>query len=194
MGLTKIYIAGLLAVMLISACSVDQSSKGSYMVNYDQALAGTDPAKMPPPVKDSTQEQAAGDKFRRFYKVFSAAVIRAQIEGLYAPDAYFRDGFREVRGMDAIKTYFLNSTKTFKECIFDIQDVATRNGNYYFRWIMHLKLKRNPEEILRIAGMSHVRFNAEGLVTFHQDYWDTGIIYEEAPVLGRMITWIRKRI
>jgi hypothetical protein len=194
MSLTKICIAGMVAVMLISACNVDQSSKGSYMINYDQALAGTDPAKIPPPVTGSTQEKAAHNKFRNFYKVFSASVIRAEIDSLYAPDAYFRDGFREVHGIDAIKAYFLSSTETFEECIFDIQDAAAHNGNYYFRWIMHLKLKRNPKETLRIVGMSHVRFNAEGLVTFHQDYWDTGIIYEEAPGLGRIITWIRNRI
>ena len=42
--------------------------------------------------------------------------------------------------------------------------------------------------------MSHVRFNETVAKFFHQDYWDTSIIYEEAPVLGRMITWIRKRI
>jgi hypothetical protein len=194
MSLTKICIAGVLAVMLISACSVDQSSRGSYMINYDQALAGTDPAKIPPPGMGSTQEKTACDKFRNFYKIFSASVIRAEIDGLYAPDAYFRDGFREVHGIDAIKAYFLNSTETFEECIFDIQDAAAHNGNYYFRWIMHLKLKRNPKETLRVVGMSHVRFNAEGLVIFHQDYWDTSIIYEEAPGLGRIITWIRKRI
>lgn len=42
--------------------------------------------------------------------------------------------------------------------------------------------------------MSHVRFDETGKITFHQDYWDTGIIYEKTPVLGPIITWIRQRI
>ncbi len=57
-------------------------------------------------------------------------------------------------------------------------------GNYYFRWIMHLTLKRNREKPIQAVGMSHVRFDTQGYITFHQDYWDTGIIYEQAPVLA----------
>ncbi len=59
---------------------------------------------------------------------------------------------------------------------------------------MTLVLKRSKDECIQAVGMSHVRFDERGKIIFHQDYWDTGIIYEEAPVRGRMITWIRKRI
>lgn len=194
MLLKKIHIAVLLTVVLISGCSVDPSLKGSYIKNYDDALAQTDSSKNPLPPAGSVQEETALERFRDFYEVFSASVIREKIDALYVPDAYFRDGFREVRGRDAIKSYFLSSTETFEECTFDIHDTARQGGNYYFRWMMNLRLKRNPSETLRIVGMSHVRFNAESQVIFHQDYWDTGVIYEEAPVLGRIITWIRNRI
>jgi hypothetical protein len=194
MNLKKMFIAVCLAVLLLSGCNVDPSLKGSYMKNYDSALAETDPARIPPPAAGSPQEKNSIDNFRNFYKVFSAPLIRSATDGLYAPDAYFRDGFREVRGRDAIQAYFLSSAEAFDECTFDIQDIATHKGNYYFRWVMNLKLKRNPNETLQAVGMSHIRFNTSGFVTFHQDYWDTSMIYEQAPVLGRIITWIRNRI
>ena len=190
----KMRVACLALAVILSGCTVDPALKGSYMKNYDSALAATDPASIAPPAPGSTIEAQALERFRNFYKVFAAPVIEAKIEALYAPAAYFRDGFREVRGLEDMKAYFLSSTETFEECTFDIQDVAAHGGNYYFRWIMQVRLKRNPTETLRVVGMSHVRFNAEGLVTFHQDYWDTSVVYEQAPVLGRIITWIRNRI
>jgi hypothetical protein len=180
--------------MVISGCAVDPSKQGTYMKNYLQVLKQTDPRLVPPPVPGSEQEKHAIEKFRAFYEVFSEERIRTMIDGLYAPAAYFRDGFREVQGLGAITSYFISSTEGVHECTFDIQDVTVHEGNYYFRWIMHLTLKRNKEKPLQAVGMSHVRFNAEGYITFHQDYWDTGIIYEQAPILGRIITWIRSRI
>ena len=190
----KMPVACLVLAVILSGCAVDPALKGSYMQNYDAALFATDPSRSAPPVPGSAIEKQALERFRNFYKVFAASVIETQMADLYAPEAFFRDGFREVRGLEEMQAYFLSSTETFEECAFDIQDVAAHEGNYYVRWIMHLRLKRNPTETLRLVGMSHVRFNADGKVTFHQDYWDTSVVYEEAPVLGRVITWIRNRI
>ncbi len=183
-----------LVLMLLSACSYDASQKGTYMKNYDEALKKTDPQQIASLKAASDEEKKAVQQFREVYKVFSAERIRSDVRTLYREDAYFRDGFREVRGIDAIEKYFVSSTDAFLECTFDIQDSAVHEGNYYFRWVMTLVLKRSKGERIQIAGMSHVRFDERGKIIFHQDYWDTGIIYEEAPVLGRLITWIRKRI
>jgi hypothetical protein len=49
---------------------------------------------------------------------------------------------------------------------------------------MTIALKRDRGDRFQVVGMSHVRFDRTGRVTFHQDYWDTGAIYERIPVLG----------
>ncbi|MBN2687499.1 MAG: nuclear transport factor 2 family protein [Deltaproteobacteria bacterium] len=164
------------------------------MKNYYEALKKTDPQQISYVKAESDEEKKALHQFRDFYEVFSEEKIRSSVRGLYREDAYFRDGFREVQGIDAIEEYFVSSTEAFLECRFDIQDVAVRDGNYYFRWIMTLVLKRNKDDPLETAGMSHVRFDEKGKIIFHQDYWDTGIIYEKIPVLGPIITWIRQRV
>ncbi|MBN2299157.1 MAG: nuclear transport factor 2 family protein [Deltaproteobacteria bacterium] len=142
----------------------------------------------------SPEEDRAIRGFREFYSVFSAERIRASVREVYAENAYFRDGFREVRGLDNIEEYFLGTTEAVHECIFDIQDVAYNDGNYYFRWIMKLTLNRDKENPLETAGMSHVRFDASGKVIFHQDYWETAALYERLPVIGSIIRWVKKRI
>ncbi|SEM44712.1 SnoaL-like domain-containing protein [Syntrophus gentianae] len=190
----KVTLFFVLACLVLGGCMVDPEHQGAYMENYRKFLRETDTHVIPPPPPGSEVEKHAIETFRLFYEVFSEERIRRSIKTLYAPDAYFRDGFREVQGIEAITAYFISSTDAVSSCTFDIQDVAVHDGNYYFRWIMHLTLKRNKEKPIQAVGMSHVRFNAQGQIIFHQDYWDTGIIYEQAPILGRIITWIRSRI
>jgi hypothetical protein len=181
-------------VIVLLGCTYDESKKGVFMKNYLQVLASTDPQKIESLRQGSEEEKKAIEKFYDFYKIFSSEVIRKSIKGVYAENAYFRDGFREVQGVENLEKYFLSSTETFHECTFDIQDVASHEGNYYYRWVMNLVLKRNKDEKLQAVGMSHVRYDKNGKIIFHQDYWDTGVIFEKIPVLGPIITWIRNRI
>lgn len=54
--------------------------------------------------------------------------------------------------------------------------------------------KLNGGKPVESVGMSHVRLNSAGLVTMHQDYWDSGTnIYGQIPVLGGAIETIRRR-
>ncbi|HEU18166.1 MAG TPA: nuclear transport factor 2 family protein [Deltaproteobacteria bacterium] len=190
----KYVIAIGIGMMLIYSCSYDVSQKGTYMKNYYEALKKTDPQQTASLKAESDEEKKALNQFRDFYQVFSEEKIRSSVRVLYREDAYFRDGFREVQGIDAIEKYFVSSTEAFLECRFDIQDVSVHDGNYYFRWIMILVLKRNKDDPIEAVGMSHVRFDENGRIIFHQDYWDTGIIYEKVPILGPIITWIRQRV
>jgi hypothetical protein len=49
------------------------------------------------------------------------------------------------------------------------------------------------DDPIRTVGMSHVRYDAKGKVIFHQDYWDTGAVYEKIPVMGAVIRWIKNK-
>jgi limonene-1,2-epoxide hydrolase len=188
-----LFVLGFILIVF-SGCVYDESKKGAFMKNYLQVLASTDPQKIESLRQGSEEEKKAIEKFYDFYKVFSGDVIRKAIKDVYAENAYFRDGFREVQGIENLEKYFLSSTETFHECTFDIQDVASHEGNYYYRWVMNLFLKRNKDEKLQAVGMSHVRYDKNGKIIFQQDYWDTGVIFEKIPVLGPIITWIRNRI
>jgi steroid Delta-isomerase len=191
----RIYMLALgLPLMIFFGCGVSSSKQVSLMQNYDKALKETDPVNIVPLRTGSAEEKRAIAKFTEFYRVFSEQSIRKGVRDLYGSNAYFRDGFREVQGIEAIESYFIGSTQPVSECTFDIKDVAVHAGDYYFRWTMDLTLKRSPDDKLHTVGMSHVRFDPTGKITFHQDYWDTSIVYEKIPVLGSIISWIRSRI
>ena len=79
------------------------------------------------------------------------------------------------------------------ELAFDLQDVAVHDGNYYFRWITQFSPKGKKDDVIHLPGVSHVRFDKEGRIVFHQDFWDAGVIYERLPVIGFFIRWLKKR-
>lgn len=43
--------------------------------------------------------------------------------------------------------------------------------------------------------MTHLRFDGEGRVAYHQDYWDSGAnLFEKIPVLGSGIRAVKRRL
>ncbi len=192
LSMRKLLLAAVVFPLTLGGCA-HKAQEGVEMIRYEKALAETVPAKAGMLQPGSPEEREAVARFKEFYKVFSAEVIRKSLRGLYADGAYFRDGFKEVVGIEAMETYFLNSAEGVQSCTFDIRETSVHEGNYYFRWIMDLTMKRSPNDPIRTVGMSHVRFDRSGKVSFHQDYWDTGAVYEKIPVLGAVIRWIKAK-
>ena len=184
---------GLALLSLIVALWGCTGGKPMTLENYYKELAATDPAKTTLVKPGSTEEKAGIEAFREYYKVFAADVIRRDTKKLYAKDAFFKDGYKEVKGVDAIETYFLATTEAVVSCTFDIADVSVHEGNYYFRWVMKLTIKRDRDNPMEQIGMSHIRFGPDGKVIFHADYWDTSIVFERVPVLGSIIRWAKEQ-
>lgn len=182
----------LIFILVLCGCSA-KTQEGNVMAKYGHFLKATDPARGVGLQPGTKTEDESIRRFKEFYLVFSADVINKGLRDLYADGAYFQDPFKEVDGIDAIAAYFLKSAEGVLSCTFDIQDVSVHEGNYYFRWIMHLTLKRYPDDPIHALGMSHVRFDSQGKVIFHQDYWDTGLIYERVPLMGSVIRWVKNK-
>jgi len=114
----------------------------------------------------------------------------------YAPDAFFNDTLKTVRGADAIEHYFLETVKNAESVRATVQDVAVSDGNYYVRWTMDVRLaKFKRGQTLRSIGITHLRFDDAGRILIHQDYWDsTGGFFEHLPVVGGILRAIKSRI
>lgn len=175
-------------------CSRNRHSETDWLGVYREAMRNTDPAVIGIP--DETVVAAARDQFVSFYRIYSREVIEKDLDSVYAEDAYFRDPFHEINGLSAIRTYFLRAAESVVHCSFDIQDFSGQDGEYYFRWVMHLELKRDkPGVSSETPGMSHVRFNRDGKVVFHVDYWDPShSVYERIPVMASLVRIVRKNL
>ena len=139
----------------------------------------------------SEEERRSVERFQKLLSDFKAPDFEEQIREVYAEDAFFNDTLKTVRGVDAIEEYLVATAEAVERGTVEFLDVVGGNGNYYFRWSMTIRFKQIARgEDKRSVGMTHVRFDSEGKVLLHQDFWDsTGGLFEHVPMLG----WILRR-
>ena len=113
----------------------------------------------------------------------------------YAEDAYFRDPFNDVRGIDKIKFLFSKMFVHLHAPRFVITESVLQNDTAVLFWDFTFRMKSlKPHQTMRIKGASHLRFAADGRVQYHVDYWDAaGELYEKLPVMGVLMRWLKKR-
>jgi hypothetical protein len=150
-----------------------------------------------PPAASSAAEAAAIENFKEFFSSFAADRIDKLLSKTYASDIYFNDTLKTIRGIKDLAHYLKDSADAVQDCRVEVLEVTrTVNNDHYFRWKMMIRFKRFKKgQDTWTVGMSHLRFNAEGLVVYHQDYWNaTDGIFRHIPVLGTMINAVIKRL
>lgn len=181
--------------ILLGGCTGLNETKDKVEL-YQQALQRTDPANIQTIEEGSAEGKAAIDRFIGLYSTLSEENVRARVHEVYAENAYFNDSLKTVQGIDAIEDYLIQSAQAAERVTVQFQDVAESKGNYYFRWIMTISFKNlNQGQPTESMGMSHVRFNQDGKVILHQDYWDSASgLFEYIPVVGWLIRTIKGRL
>lgn len=119
----------------------------------------------------------------------------AAIANVYTEEAYFRDPFNEVTGIDAIKQIFADMFVRLDQPRFTIIETLEQENGALLIWDFDFRIRKlRPEQNRRIHGASHIRFATDGRVSYHRDYWDAaGELYEQLPVVGGLMRWLKKR-
>ena len=165
-------------------------------MTYEEALAATDPAEIGTVEPGSDAEKAALDRFKRFFGSLTEESVRTTIRDVYAPNVFFNDTLKTVTGVDALEEYLVATAQAAESVTVRFDDAVESAGNHYVRWTMDVRLKRFKRgETLRSVGMTHLRFNRDGKVVLHKDFWDAGGgFFEHLPVLGRAMRWIKSQL
>lgn len=118
------------------------------------------------------------------------------LRNLTTPEVRYRDPFADAKGIDEATAYMHNWFQVFSELHFIIGDYAIDLDNQigFGDWIMKFRIRRNPEKIWEIEGVSKTTFNKDGKVVDHIDYWDPSPLFESVPFLGRAVTLIKRRL
>jgi steroid delta-isomerase len=117
-----------------------------------------------------------------------------RIAELYAPDAWFKDPFNEVRGTQAIAQVFEHMFTQVAEPRFRVTDRVCAENGALLTWDFTFRFRPDAPPVT-VRGASHLRFDAAGRVAYHCDYWDAaGELYEKLPVLGALMRLLRRRL
>lgn len=121
------------------------------------------------------------------------------LNAVYAPDARFKDPFNDVTGLPAICHIFEHMFANLHAPHFAVTERVVQGGGAVRQavlvWEFHFRFKTvKPAEWQCIRGVTHLRFDAQGLVTLHRDYWDAAEeLYEKLPVVGGVMRWLKRR-
>lgn len=120
----------------------------------------------------------------------------ALLDTVYAPDAYFRDPFNEVRGVDALSRVFERMYETLEEPRFRISETILEGERAVLVWDFEFRIRAwKPGVTRRIHGLSVVRFAPDGRVAWHRDYWDAaGELYAQLPVVGPLMRFLARKM
>ena len=106
----------------------------------------------------------------------------------YAADAWFKDPFNEVHGVDAIRHIFEHMFRQVENPRFVVTDRMAEANRAMLVWEFRFSRQGAPQII---RGASHLHFDAEGRVIRHRDYWDAAEeLYMTLPVIG----WLMRRL
>lgn len=117
-----------------------------------------------------------------------------RLHELYTEDAFFKDPFNAVQGVDAIRAVFAHMFDTLTAPRFEVLQVIVQGDQCFLSWDFHFGLPRLGPAPQRIHGGSHLKLAADGRIAWHRDYWDAAEeLYEKLPLLGTLMRWLKRR-
>lgn len=135
----------------------------------------------------------AVERVRAFFESISPEALR-RIDEIYAADAFFKDPFNEVRGLERIRRIFEHMFVQVEAPRFVVREVVTDGRHAFLTWDFLFRARRLGEAQQVIHGASHLKFDADGRVNYHRDYWDAAEeLYEKIPLLGGLMRLLRRR-
>ena len=145
-------------------------------------------APAPEPEREAPSPAA---RLARFYETLTPASL-ASLGEFYAADARFEDPFNEVVGVPAIRRIFEHMFASTDAPRFVVTERVEQGDQAMLGWEFHFGLRGRA---LTVRGVTHLRFDAEGRVALHRDYWDAAEeLYEKLPVLGGLMRALRRRL
>ena len=114
----------------------------------------------------------------------------------YAADAWFKDPFNEVRGVAAIARIFKHMFEQVDEPRFSIGERLVDGDGASLVWVFSFRSRgwgRGATQVVR--GATHLKFDADGRVVWHRDYWDVAEeLYAKLPLIGGPMRWLQKKL
>jgi hypothetical protein len=183
-------LAGLIA-LIISGCLVHgepMTESDNDITRYELALASH------PGSSEGIERGLAA--FESGFGDLTSPDLATRINALYAPSMYFNDTLHVFQKRDELVDYLTRTGASLSESRVEIRQVVTDGADVFVRWQMTFKTRAAGKEIHSDSiGMTHLRFDPEGRVVLHQDFWDSGHgLYAHLPVVGFLIRRARARL
>jgi hypothetical protein len=134
------------------------------------------------------------ERFKAFYQQMLATEW-AELDSIYAKEVSFCDPIHRVEGREALYRYFDDLCESVLSCRFDFLDEMILPGKAYLKWDMHFTHpKFGSTNNITVRGVTQLQYNDNGIY-YHEDIYDMGaLIYENIPLFGGGVRWLKQRL
>lgn len=196
---TRALISTLLITIMIAGCSTNASQVADeeYPRVY-QRLSENFEKEARPGLAGGISSGEARLRLGKFIALFENIKrddVAEQVRLVYAPSIYFNDTLKTLYDSEALAAYLEETAERVEYNRVDIHQVLSDGDNHFLRWSMNTGFRLLGKTVeTRSIGMTQIRLDANGQVTFHQDFWDnTEGLFRHLPVLGFLINRTKRR-
>lgn len=122
--------------------------------------------------------------------------LRRKIDQLYADDVYFNDTFKTITSHQELVDYLTETGEMVQYSTVELLGSSTSEDDVFIRWVLDFGAKAGSKEIeSKSIGISHIRFNTDGEIILHQDFWDGADgFYSHLPIIGGLVHRVREKL
>jgi len=133
----------------------------------------------------------------RFFTNMTPAHL-ARLGEVYSAQAWFKDPFNEVQGLDAVRGIFQHMYDSLNQPRFIVTTRVVQGRQCFLTWDFVFGLRGQTTEIT-VRGASHLMLapgsDGRWRIEHHRDYWDVAEeLYEKLPLLGGLMRWLKRRV
>ncbi|MEM1143961.1 MAG: nuclear transport factor 2 family protein [Pseudomonadota bacterium] len=134
------------------------------------------------------------ERFNTFYQTLDTDSLQG-LGQIYHPRVTFADPVAVHQGLPSLDAYFRKLLRGCEQCSFVINTQRFDDSEAFVNWTMSFSSPRlNRGETINVDGSSVLSIR-DGLVKHQSDYYDMGaMIYEQLPILGPVVRYIRRRM
>lgn len=124
--------------------------------------------------------------FRQIFADLTREDLAQRIGELYADEFYFNDTVHIARKRSELVDYMSRTGDQLQSSRVEVHKVIRDGSDVYLRWEMRFTSRAMGKNIeSHSIGMTHLRFDKNGQIVLHQDFWDSGSsLYAHLPVVG----------
>ena len=136
------------------------------------------------------------ERFQRAYSDLTDPSIEQRIRDLYAESLYFHDTLKQLDNRQDLVDYMSSMGHSIDSSRVTIAAVLQQDADVYLRWTMSFQTQAAGKPMhSESIGMTHLRFDQDGRVVLHQDFWDPASgLYRHMPLVGWLLDRVDHRL
>lgn len=145
------------------------------------------------PADPSVKSNARIQPFRQLYSQLEDKGLADKVAKAYAEKLYFNDTVVTLHDRKELREYLQHTQEALDSMHFEVLDIFEKDHDVLVRWSMRTQFTiMGQQRDVKSLGVSHLRFNNDGKIVLHQDYWDsTQGFYQHIPLIGGLLRWIK---